>query len=473
MCKSIRFFSFERRLLMALKGNTREEQIWNFLKAEIGNDFGVAGLMGNLSAESGLNPKNLENLCERRLKEAGKPYCSDESYTEAVDSGKINRAEFLNPLPGKQYGYGLAQWTSVGRKAGLYDLVKSKGVSIGDLETQLEYLRKELRNSYKSVLSALKSATNVKAASDIVLVKFENPKNKGDSVKNGRAERGQAFYDKYATGGKKMAIKVGSARIDENGKLTGGKAGDQTGSEVSTQNYYMHSKGWYLLRPKDVSVANSIAKAMQSACDNENIGYCQGHRTTVIMQLQKYGSMAAISEKTEADCSSLVRGCCIEAGFDPGNFNTANEAACLEKTGKFEKRVSVTSSTSLHNGDVLVTKTKGHTVVVVSGNPRGGSSAVSTSEPSGNNGNTLIRKMQSAKSRNNSLAGTYKTTANLNLRYGPGKDKYDSIVILPAGTKCQCYGYYTSASGVKWLYVVASVDGKQYTGFVSIRYLTK
>lgn len=453
---------------MALKGSTPEEQTWNFLKAEIGNDYGVAGLMGNLSAESRLNPKNLENLCERRLKEAGKPYCTDESYTSAVDSGKIDRAEFLNPLPGKQYGYGLAQWTSVGRKASLYDLAKSKGVSIGDLETQLEYLCKELRNSYKSVLSALKNAVSVKTASDIVLVKFENPKNKSDSVKNTRASRGQAFYDKYA-GGKKMSIKVGSARIDENGKLTGGKAGDQTGNEVSTQDYYMHSKGWYLLRPKDISVANTIAKAMQSACDNDNIGYCQGHRTNVITQLQKYGSMAAISEKTEADCSSLVRGCCIEAGFDPGNFNTTNEASCLENTGKFEKRIAVTVSTTLYNGDVLVTKTKGHTVIVVSGNPRGESFAGSAGVASGNK---LITKLQSAKSKNSSLVGTYKTTANLNLRYGPGKDKYDSIIVLPAGTKCQCYGYYTSVSGVKWLYIVATVNGKQYTGFASIRYLS-
>lgn len=267
-------------------------------------------------------------------------------------------------------------------------------------------------------------------------------------------------------------IKVGSARIDENGKLSGGAAGDQSGSEVSTQAYYMHSKGWYLLRPKEVSDANAIAGSMQAACDNNNIGYCQGHRTTVMTMLKKYGSMAAIKEKTEADCSSLVRASCIEAGFDPGNFNTSNEAACLENTGKFEKRVAVTYSTTLYNGDVLVTKTKGHTVIVTSGNPRTGSSASNTNTASGNNGNALIKKMQAAKSKDSKLYGTYKTTENVNLRYGAGKDKYDSIIILPAGTKCQCYGYYNTLSGVKWLYVDAVVDGKQYTGFVSIKYLT-
>ena len=32
--------------------------------------------------------------------------------------------------------------------------------------------------------------------------------------------------------------------------------------------------------------------------------------------------------------------------------------------------ITVTSGTKLYNGDILVTKTKGHTVAVVSGNPR-------------------------------------------------------------------------------------------------------
>ncbi len=259
---------------------------------------------------------------------------------------------------------------------------------------------------------------------------------------------------------------VGSARIDENGKISGGVAGDQTGKEVCTQAYYTHSKGWYLYRAKDAAVAESLASAMLDACNNGNIGYDQGERSTVISQLRKYGTLKKIATKTEADCSSLVRACCIEAGFDTGNFNTASEGTVLNKTGMFESRKSVTSSTELFNGDILVTKTKGHTVVVVSGNPR------TVGNVSAKPNNKLIRKLQSAKSRDNSIAGTYKTTANLNLRYGPGKDKYDSIIILPAGTECQCYGYYTLASGVKWLYIAASVNGKQYTGFVSIRYLT-
>ena len=70
---------------MALRGKDIAEKVWNFLTDAGINEYGTAGLMGNIQAESGMNPKNLENLCEKRLKEAGKPYCTDETYTAAVD----------------------------------------------------------------------------------------------------------------------------------------------------------------------------------------------------------------------------------------------------------------------------------------------------------------------------------------------------------------------------------------------------
>ena len=50
-----------------LAGKNNEEKIWNYLKSAGLNDFGTAGLMGNLYAESGLIPNNVENLYEKRL----------------------------------------------------------------------------------------------------------------------------------------------------------------------------------------------------------------------------------------------------------------------------------------------------------------------------------------------------------------------------------------------------------------------
>lgn len=171
-----------------------------------------------------------------------------------------------------------------------------------------------------------------------------------------------------------MAIMVSSARSDERGKFSGGKAGDQkqtsktndTKGEVSMQAMYTHSKGWYILRPKSIDHANRNAELGIKAANNANIGYSQADRLGVV----RNGIDTKI--KTNADCSSLVRQVVKEAtGKDPGNFTTSNEAKILMATGLFEKSTYVNQKkTPVYNGDILVTKTKGHTVMVVSGNPR-------------------------------------------------------------------------------------------------------
>lgn len=170
-----------------------------------------------------------------------------------------------------------------------------------------------------------------------------------------------------------MTVIIGSARIDERGKLSGGQVGDQkqksstndTVGEVSMQNFYVHSKGWYILRPKDANIAKKMASNMKTACNNKNLGYDQMNRLGVMT----YGVNSKV--KTETDCSTLVRTCVKEAsGKDPGNFSTLNEADVLEKSGLFEKRIAYKSGTTLYTGDVLVTKTKGHTVIVVEGTDR-------------------------------------------------------------------------------------------------------
>lgn len=158
-----------------------------------------------------------------------------------------------------------------------------------------------------------------------------------------------------------MGIIIGSARHDENGKYINGQAGDQTGQEVSTQNFYVHSKGWDVLRPKSSITANVIGSNMYRACGNPNIGYCQGHRSGIIT----YG--IDTTTPTECDCSSLVRQCVKEAtGIDAGNFTTANEKEKLLATGLFEYVGQYQSDMNLYKGDILVTCTKGHTVIVIS-----------------------------------------------------------------------------------------------------------
>lgn len=166
-----------------------------------------------------------------------------------------------------------------------------------------------------------------------------------------------------------MAVRIGSARINEKGTTTGGKAGDQTGKEVSIQNWYLHKKGWYVARPKETTVAEKIAQAIEAACSNNHIGYCQAHRDSLRKIAAKYNyNLNKVTVDVEVDCSALVRVCCLYAGISVGDFNTASELEVLQKTGQFEilkDDKHCESFTYLKRGDILVTRTKGHTVVVL------------------------------------------------------------------------------------------------------------
>ena len=282
-----------------------------------------------------------------------------------------------------------------------------------------------------------------------------------------------------------MAVLVGSARMDENGGYSGGKAGSQTAKEISTQNWYLHSKGWIVIRPKDSKVAEKIAKNMEYACNSDYVGYDQSQNTTLASAAKQYGyDISKVKTPCETDCARLVRVCCLYAGIEVGDFYTGNMKSHLGKTGKFEILTSdkyCKSSDYLKRGDILVTKTKGHTVVVLSNGAKASSDKVAVSNNAASNTttnntvatnttskNSASTKIDPAKSFDKTLHGNYKTTANLNMRAGAGTSK-KILTIVPKDSKVTCYGYYTSIDGVKWYYVTY----KTFSGFVSSKYLKK
>ena len=83
---------------------SNEEKIWDYLIDQGLTAAGVAGLMGNLYAESSLSSTNLQNTGNKSLN------MSDEEYTKAVDTGTYTN--FIHD----GYGYGLCQWTYYSRK---------------------------------------------------------------------------------------------------------------------------------------------------------------------------------------------------------------------------------------------------------------------------------------------------------------------------------------------------------------------
>lgn len=164
--------------------------IWYYLLGKIGNEFGVAGLMGNLQAESGLHPDRVQGDI---------PYSTfSVEYTAKVDSGAISEHDFVHNGPNGG-GYGLAQWTYYTRKQALYNLKVSGGYpSIGSISLALDYLWIELQNSFAGVLAVLKTAGSIREASDKVLHDFENPADQSVSVEETRAAMGTAIYEELS-----------------------------------------------------------------------------------------------------------------------------------------------------------------------------------------------------------------------------------------------------------------------------------
>lgn len=166
-----------------------------------------------------------------------------------------------------------------------------------------------------------------------------------------------------------MQVIIGSARGDEHGGIKGGQAGDQTGKEVCTQNFYVGSQAWRCFRPKDPEVAKKIAYDMKAACTNNYIGYDQSNNQSLLHVVAKYNyDCAKVKEYCETDCSSLIRVCILYAGINIGIFDTGDEPQYLLATGAFTEMKGsqyTVTGTGLQVGDILVTAKKGHTVAVV------------------------------------------------------------------------------------------------------------
>ena len=170
-----------------------EKTIWDYFMKKIGNAYGIAGLMGNIFAESGCRSNNVQNSFEKKLG------LNDETYTLAVDSGAYGN--FVRDGA----GYGLAQWTFWSRKEALLKFAREKGRSIGDLQMQLDFLWKELKVSYPAVLTVLQNADNVREASDAVLIWYERPADQSDAVQVKRAGCGEGYLKKYGGSAEKPA----------------------------------------------------------------------------------------------------------------------------------------------------------------------------------------------------------------------------------------------------------------------------
>lgn len=171
---------------MSLIGKNNAEKIWNYLMKELQNPYGVAGIMGNMKAESDLHSNNLQGSYKEELG------MTDESYTDAVDDGSYEN--FVND----NAGYGLVQWIHPSEKQDLLNYVKKRNVSIGDLEIQLEFLCYQLKKDFKlAVWDVCASALDIREASDAVLLKFKCLEHENEEIQIIRTQLGQIFLEEF------------------------------------------------------------------------------------------------------------------------------------------------------------------------------------------------------------------------------------------------------------------------------------
>lgn len=108
---------------------------------------------------------------------------------------------------------------------------------------------------------------------------------------------------------------ISNSGHDENGRYSGGKAGDQTGTEWQIREWY--SRPWtHVFRYPVKEVRDMIAELAEEAARNNLIGYDQNQRTTFWQQLTISGYRPAnIKTACEADCSAGVAAIVKAVGF--------------------------------------------------------------------------------------------------------------------------------------------------------------
>jgi hypothetical protein len=176
-----------------LVGSDNLQQSFNFLTSKGLTAIQASAIIGNLEQESGpgLNPN---------AQQAG---------------GKSTSV----PTPG--VGFGIAQWTSAGRQAGLVTLAEEDNKPATDLGVQLSYLWDELNGqppaptSYTASLQALQSTSDIEDATVSFMNTYESP-NALYAEQQNRINYAEAVLTLYGTSSPTTSDTTSESNCSEN-----------------------------------------------------------------------------------------------------------------------------------------------------------------------------------------------------------------------------------------------------------------
>lgn len=279
--------------VIKINGSSEAQNIWKYYKDKGIPENTIAGMLANMYAESSLNSRNLQNTYESKLG------YNDMSYTSAVDNGKYSN------FASDSAGYGLVQWTYGSLKQALLNYAKQKGTSIGDRDMQLEFLVKQLKESYPSTWAKMLQASTPEEASTIMLTEFEKPAKLNT---NTRANYAKQYYEKYASKSGMGGAKI-KPRIIKNDKMenVGGP-----GSIIDSVKSAFNSNKEYI-------TANIASKFIDRTNDT---GITKAINMIISLLEEITGNTASTS--TKLDMLQNIKSTNITLGGNTPNNNTAN-----------------------------------------------------------------------------------------------------------------------------------------------------
>lgn len=166
-----------------------------------------------------------------------------------------------------------------------------------------------------------------------------------------------------------MSVIIGHASINENGKVSGGKTGDQTVKEVCTRSWY--DKPWgCILRPKVKDIAENSASFVEGVCKNNNVGYDQPQRNTLYKEAKAVEFKPDLIKPCSTDCSEFMSTAAAAAGVPIDMSGNAPTTSTMKKifkdTGLYEvitDKAIISNPEYQKRGDILLSE--GHHTAMV------------------------------------------------------------------------------------------------------------
>lgn len=321
-----------------LPGGDNPEKIWNFFIQKGLKPSQAAGFLGNMQAESRFNPRQIE------IAYSEKPHESDDLPPPVNSKG--------------QPGYGLIQWTSLGRRDRLKEKVDTdpQKRKAGDITLQLELVWEELNGPYKnSTLIPVQNSTTATQSSTIITLNYEIPSNKQAQAVI-RAKESEKFLAKYGSTTPPVINSVPVSTEPIGSGALGCAPIPGSGTAASP------------------NAAGAVLKALEYSWSESRKLEPKPEYAAAVQQYNPNASAAG------ADCGVFVGIVMKASGADP-DYPSVGTSVQMEYVKNHPEKYDVTDNFEVRDllpGDILIVNKKGssgggfgHTVIFVGTQPGG------------------------------------------------------------------------------------------------------